>query len=370
MAITSDYYVKLFNSEWPGWSTSVCKAVKTYLWLIDKTTEEYLGEDGIRYGKVLGGTNVDLNFIAKDIGLDWATVRRHVKVLEKEGKIRRTRDNIYDSYSYEVIGSRKFANAQDEDGTVTAVVNGKKVKGTTKNPDTEEKWGNFLAGIREALKKATNPEEKAMWKQKLEQAWSDYAAWNAAQQNTEQEQDDLPATTETPETLNLEPWESTVRDWNKETCGHSAQTIKDAINHVLDNPKQREYYGPILKRDLKSLARKGFVDKLVSDGKPSAKKADTRTSKANTPPPPTPPPAKTPEQKEREEREKAIQYDREYRDEIAGLEKELKTVPSYEKLRMYEIKGDLELKKQIYQNFKKNFGHLLKPATEASGARA
>ncbi|MBP2638293.1 MAG: hypothetical protein H6Q72_4200 [Firmicutes bacterium] len=76
--ITPDHHDKIGSALWE------------FLWLIDKTTADK-EEDGVRWGKVLGGKPITANDIANDLGTHPETIKKNLRRLEEHGYIRSRR---------------------------------------------------------------------------------------------------------------------------------------------------------------------------------------------------------------------------------------------------------------------------------------
>lgn len=80
-------------------------AVWEFMWLIDKTTEEYEHHSGETRGLVLGGSVIQAERIASDLGLSADAVRDHLTKLHLAGYI--TRERCTNGMRIEVRNSKK-----------------------------------------------------------------------------------------------------------------------------------------------------------------------------------------------------------------------------------------------------------------------
>lgn len=64
-------------------------AIWTFLWLINQTTQIRACQDGQLEGLVSEGEKLKVELIAEDLGLSPSTVRRHIRVLQKAGLVRK-----------------------------------------------------------------------------------------------------------------------------------------------------------------------------------------------------------------------------------------------------------------------------------------
>jgi DNA-binding transcriptional ArsR family regulator len=83
-------------------------------------------EDGTLIGEVLGGKPISYATIARNLGIAWRTVQRHMSFLAETALlIRRTPDEESGSYSFEVLNCDKwkYLDGKQADGSVK--LNGK-----------------------------------------------------------------------------------------------------------------------------------------------------------------------------------------------------------------------------------------------------
>lgn len=64
-------------------------AVWTFLWMLDRTTQIRTCQDGQLEGLVADGKQMKVEQIAKDLDLSPTVVRRHIRVLQKAGLVRK-----------------------------------------------------------------------------------------------------------------------------------------------------------------------------------------------------------------------------------------------------------------------------------------
>lgn len=67
---------------------SIGIAIWEFLWCVDRTTREYVDEEGNRWGLVLGGTPIQAEDIKANIGTHVQTIRKNLRRLEEKGYIR------------------------------------------------------------------------------------------------------------------------------------------------------------------------------------------------------------------------------------------------------------------------------------------
>jgi hypothetical protein len=86
--LTAEHLKRIDNSLWE------------FLWLISHETREG--------GKVLNGSPITIDRIAKDLGFGIRTVKRHLAHLVEQGYILRSRKTSGDIYSYRIANSKKW----------------------------------------------------------------------------------------------------------------------------------------------------------------------------------------------------------------------------------------------------------------------
>jgi hypothetical protein len=85
-------------------------AIWVFLWMIDHTTKEVLGEDGQLEGLVLGGSQVRAAVIATDLGLSVRVVHEHIKRLKAYIRVIPMGEGLPSGYA--VVKSKKWRKNQ------------------------------------------------------------------------------------------------------------------------------------------------------------------------------------------------------------------------------------------------------------------
>lgn len=87
-------------------------ALWVFLWMIDRTTKEIPGQDGILEGMVLGGTQIRASSIAKDLDFSPRAVHEHIETLCRHKYVRRIDGGLGMSAGYAVQNSKKWRKNQ------------------------------------------------------------------------------------------------------------------------------------------------------------------------------------------------------------------------------------------------------------------
>jgi hypothetical protein len=77
------------------------------MWCINKTTDIVVTDEGVKYGRVLGGSEIGFKLIAENLGISWGAVQSNMAYLVKAGLIYRTRSSAMQEYRYFVIDCQK-----------------------------------------------------------------------------------------------------------------------------------------------------------------------------------------------------------------------------------------------------------------------
>jgi len=93
------------------------EAIWLFLWMVDRTTREKLGDDGKKVGIVAGGHPVTDHEISKKFDCSLRTVKRWRNLLKAEGYIKM--ENTGHGYCYTVLNSKKW---QKSNGPIKSVI--------------------------------------------------------------------------------------------------------------------------------------------------------------------------------------------------------------------------------------------------------
>jgi hypothetical protein len=110
-------------------------AVIVYGWCISKTTDIFTADDGVKYGRVLGGREIKFSLIAENLGISWGAVQSNMEHLVKVGLIYRVRSSAMKEYRYFVIDCQKKFKDKPKEGELPKGT-GKMVKGKMVYPKT------------------------------------------------------------------------------------------------------------------------------------------------------------------------------------------------------------------------------------------
>jgi DNA-binding transcriptional ArsR family regulator len=83
-------------------------AIWTFLWMINRTTQVRTCQDGKFEGLVSDGEKMKVELIAEDLRLSPNAVRRHIKVLQKAGLVRKMGSRVPSGFALaaEPVGER------------------------------------------------------------------------------------------------------------------------------------------------------------------------------------------------------------------------------------------------------------------------